>query len=59
MVIATDKFSALAQQSGQQAGLDGARIVSVDHPVGGVSKEELRRRADAVVEEVMNRLLGR
>jgi len=58
-VVATDKFADLARQSGEQAGLEGARIVAIAHPVGGVAKDELRRRADAVIEDVMNRLLGR
>lgn len=59
MVVATDRFAELARQAGEQAGLEAARIVAVTHPVGGVAKGELRSRADAVIEDVMNRLLGR
>ncbi len=58
MVIATEEFSDLARQSAVQLGLPDARIVVVAHPIGGVSKDELGRRGDAVSEDVMNRLLG-
>lgn len=58
-MVATDKFADLARQTGRDVGLAKARIVSLAHPVGGIEKDELRRRADAVIEDVMNRLLGR
>lgn len=58
-MVATDKFAGLARQLAVQSGLRRARIVSVPHPVGGVEREELDRRADAVLEDVMERLLGR
>ncbi len=57
--MATERFEELARQSGAQSGLAGARIVAIAHPVGGVAKDELRRRADAVADDVINRLLGR
>ena len=59
MVIATESFLELARQSAAQAGLPDARIVVVAHPIGGVSEDELARRADAVTEDVVSRLLGR
>ena len=59
MVIATESFSELARQSAALAGLPDARIVVVAHPIGGVSEDELVRRADAVTEDVVSRLLGR
>ncbi len=59
MVIATQKFEQLARQSAAQLGLPDARIVVVAHPIGGVSKDDLGRRADAATEDVMSRLLGR
>jgi hypothetical protein len=58
VVVATERFAELARQSGQQSGLEHARIVAIAHPIGGIAKDELRRRADAVTDEVMNRLLG-
>ena len=59
VVLATDLFADLAAESAAQSGLRGARIVAVPHPIGGVAFESLDRRADAAVEEVMGRLLGR
>jgi len=58
-VVATDRFADLARQSARDVGLTHARIVALTHPLGGIAKDELRRRADAVIEDVMNRLLGR
>jgi len=59
VVLTTDKFEELARSSADQSGLSSARIVAVAHPVGGVSRGEIEGRADAVVEDVMHRLLGR
>ena len=59
VLIATEKFSQLARQAAAQSGLVDARLAVVPHPIGGVSEAELGRRADAVTEDVMNRLLGR
>ena len=59
VVIATERFAALARQSGVDSGLDGARIAAVAHPVGGIAQDEVVARADAVCEDVLNRLLGR
>ena len=59
MLITTEKFLDLARQSAVQSGLHEARIVAVEHPIGGVSKEVLARRGDAAIEDVMSRLLGR
>ena len=59
MVLTTEKFADLARLEALQAGLAEARIVSVAHPIGGTSRDELESRADAAVAEVMSRLLGR
>ena len=59
MVVATQKFADLARLAATQSGLSNARIVTVAHPVGGVKRVDLGVRADAAVEDVVNRLLGR
>ncbi|MEM7413524.1 MAG: hypothetical protein AAF430_25050 [Myxococcota bacterium] len=59
VVVATERFADLARQSGQEIGLDDARLVEVAHPVGGVPEEALRRRAESATDGVMQRLLGR
>ena len=57
MVLATEKFADLAKQSGQQVGLDHARIVTIAHPVGGVAEAELLRRAEASVDHLIRSLV--
>lgn len=59
MLVTTDAFAELARSGATQAGLHRARIVAVPHPIGGVKPDLLAARADAAVEEVVNRLLGR
>jgi hypothetical protein len=59
VVVATEKFADLARQSAAQSGIDGARIVVVAHPIGGVAKDALEQRGDGATEDVINRLLGR
>jgi len=59
VVVATKEFEELARRSAEQNGLADARIVSVAHPVGGIHFEELDRRADAALEDIVARLLGR
>ncbi len=59
VVVATERFFDLARQSGEQVGLDGARIVAIAHPVGGVADDALCARADAAIEDVMGCLLTR
>lgn len=56
--MATSKFAGLARQSAEQSGLPDARISLVAHPVGGVSRAELRLRGDTAVEDVLGRFLG-
>ena len=58
MVLATDEFADLARQSARDSGLGGARIATVAHPIGGVSDQGLRGRADAAVDEIVSLFLG-
>jgi hypothetical protein len=58
VVLATERFGDLARQEAGRQGLPDARIATIEHPIGGVKRELLERRADAVVEEVMSRFLG-
>ena len=39
-------------------GLADLRVVSVEHPVGGIDPDEVRRRADGIVDEVLGLLTG-
>ena len=53
MAVATERFEGLASEAAAQSGLPDARIVSVEHPIGGVSKELLTERADRIVDDVL------
>ncbi len=54
MVVASESFAALARAEALAQGLLGARIAVVPHPIGGTRAHELRRRADAAVDEIIS-----
>ena len=58
VLVATGALRELADQTAHDLGLDDLRVVSVAHPIGGVDVDEIRRRADAVVDEVLALLMG-
>lgn len=53
IVVTTDRFEGLSREAGLQSGLPDARIVSVEHPIGGVKREVLDERADRIVDDVI------
>jgi len=59
VVVATRDFESLAREEARAQGLLDARIAVVPHPIGGVSADALRARADAVVDEVLDLFCGR
>jgi hypothetical protein len=58
VVFATERFEALAREAAAQSGVADARIVTVEHPIGGIPKERLAERADRIVDSVLLRLTG-
>ena len=52
-MVATTEFAALAREAAQAQGLPGARIVTVEHPIGGVSEAALLARAETLVDAVL------
>jgi hypothetical protein len=58
VVLATERFSALAVHAAQGFGLPGARIAVVPHPLGGTDPARVREWADAAVEPVLALLTG-
>jgi len=58
VLVATDALSELAGQTATDLGLPDLRVVSVAHPIGGVDPDEVRRRADGAVDEVLGLLTG-
>jgi len=56
VLVATGELRLLADQTAADLGLAGLRIVSVEHPIGGVSEAAILDRADAVVDAVLGLL---
>ena len=58
MVFTTTKFELLTNKVASNFGLPDARIVTVDHPLGGTDVETIERWADAAVDTVVALLTG-
>jgi hypothetical protein len=58
VVFTTTKFELLTNKVAANFGLPDARIVVVDHPLGGTDEDTIRRWADASVEAVIAQLTG-
>jgi hypothetical protein len=58
IVIATEEFVSLARTTAHDQGLPDARIVSVMHPIGGISDGALRVRAETAIDAVLGLLQG-
>ena len=56
VLVATGELRLLADQTAADLGLASLRIVSVEHPISGVSEAAILDRADAVVDEVLGLL---
>jgi len=57
--VATDEFRTAARVQASRLGRIDLEPVLVPHPIQDQTRDEIRARADAVVEEVVARLLGR
>ncbi len=53
MVVTTTGFRSLTSEVAATLDLPEARIVEVEHPLGGVDPSGVERRADSVVEETI------
>jgi len=58
VLVATEAMSKLADQTARDLRLADLRIVRVSHPIGGVDPDEIRVRADEVVDRVLALLTG-
>ncbi len=56
VVVTTTAFEALTREVARSFGLPDARIAVVEHPLGGISEEEVAGRARAAAEEVLGLL---
>ena len=53
VLVSTEALRKLTDKTAHDLGLTDLRVVSVAHPIGGVDPDEIRRRADGVVDEVL------
>ena len=53
VVVATDRFVAMAARASAGFGLADPRVAVVPHPIGGVAESELERYARQVADSVM------
>jgi hypothetical protein len=53
VVVATTAFAALTRAVAERAHLPDARIVVVEHPLGGITEAEVVDRAVSVVEDTI------
>ena len=57
-MVTTTKFRALTDQVAASLGQPDARILEVDHPLGGTDEATIEAWADAAVEEALRLLTG-
>jgi len=55
-VICTDAFERMGRATAAVAGLADYRFLMVPHPVGRLSPEQLRARAEAALPEIVTQL---
>ena len=55
-VLATEVFLNAARIQAQALGMPGFTVISVPHPVQNLTPEEVRQRADLVIEAVVQKL---
>jgi hypothetical protein len=58
VLVATASFAALARQAADAYGFPDARIVVVEHPLGGIGEDDVIARAERAVDAVLERLTG-
>lgn len=52
VTIGTDEFQALARLESKNRGFEGLPLALVKHPLGGIKEDEVRRKAETVVDDV-------
>jgi hypothetical protein len=55
--IASSEFAEAAEAQRKMLGMDGARYVLVDHPIQDATDDEMRAKADAVIDEAIAALI--
>jgi hypothetical protein len=58
VVVTTTGFHNLTDQVAQALGVPDARVVVIDHPLGGIEEPAVIERAQSVVEDVLKLWTG-
>lgn len=58
-VLTTEVFLNAARVQAQALGMPGFTVISVPHPVQNLTPDEVRQRADQVIDEVVQKLVDR
>jgi hypothetical protein len=58
-VLATEVFLNAARAQAEALGMPQFTVISVPHPVQNLTPDEVRRRADHVIEQVVQKLINR
>ena len=58
VLVATEELRPLADRTAADLGLPDLRVVSVQHPIGGMDQATIEARADGAVDEVLALLTG-
>ena len=58
VLVATGALRPLADRTAADLGLPDLRVVSIQHPIGGVDQATIEARADGAVDEVLALLTG-
>ncbi|MFH1486588.1 MAG: hypothetical protein ABIH46_11000 [Chloroflexota bacterium] len=56
LVICTDEFVSLGKSIAEFLGMPALRIVSIPHPLGGLNREDVLRRAEGALEQMAQAL---
>ena len=55
-MICTDRFETLVETTAKNLGMQKFPVAAIVHPLGGLNKEEVIRKADTIVEELISKL---
>ena len=56
--VVSEEFESAADAQAKALGMDAARRVFVAHPIQDAADDEMRAKADAVIDEVVRALTG-
>ena len=58
MTICSNRFEILARATANGMGMSDLRLVIVQHPIGGISVEEVITKADGILENLIKQLIN-